>query len=311
MVDAEKVLKEAEERNQNLPPAAETKEVELTDDIIEKAIQKKYGVSSDQLVKKGEDVKVLTPEEVEAIEKETQEAAFKTGIEKGWFDKGQYDNFLLDSQKSEVERAREKFIADNPEMEDAGEVFDETFKVNEDDELEDGENKIPNKAKIAASKLIKKIADEELEGKYKNVKGAVDRYKQMQQEEALVSKNTAIVSGVLGSLPPKIETEVEGVKFSIAVLPEDIEAAAAFANKADVLTDKELSADDLKTSVATYLLTKNLNRLLAEVKRVSSKNSRSATERGAKGLEDYKDDVAGTPLTEGEEWIKQVRESGT
>ena len=306
-MEMDELLKQAKEKETPPPPAAE---VELTDDLIEKAIEKRFGVKSDQLVKKGEEVKVLTAEEEQAIKKEKQEAAFKTAIDKGWYTKETYDNFLLDSQKSEVERARLKFIADNPEMEDAGDVFDETFKVNEDDEFEDGENKIPNKAKIAAGKLVKKIADDDMESKYKDVIGTLSRYEKIQQDEAVRTKNTAIVTSVLAAMPPKVETEIEGIKYGIAVLPEDLKAATEFANEEAVLTDKELTPEDLKTTVATYLLTKNMNRLLGEVRRVAYEEGRSSSERGAKGLKENDNDGTGTPLSEGELLLKEIKEAG-
>jgi len=308
MVNAEDVLNTAKDLEQKKDTLPGDKEIELTDDLIEKAIEKRFGVKSDQLVKKGTEVKVLTAEEEQAQKKEKQEAAFKTAIDKGWYTKETYDNYLLDSQKSEVERARLKFIADNPDIEDAGEVFDETFKVNEEDEFEDGENKIPNKAKIAAGKLVKKIADDDLESKYKDVIGTLYRYEQIQQEEAVRTKNAAIVTSVLAEMPPKVETEIEGVKYSIAVLPEDLKAATEFANAESVLTDKELTPEDLKTTVATYLLTKNMNRLLGEVRRVAYEEGRSSTERGAKGLKENHNDENGTPLSDAEVLVKQMKE---
>lgn len=310
MVNAEDVLNKAKDLQQNPDTPPGDKEIELTDDLIEKAIEKRFGVKSDQLVKKGTEVKVLTIEEEQELQKQKKEAAFKTAIDKGWYSKEQYDNFLLDSQKSEVDRARLKFIADNPEIEDAGDVFDETFKVNEDDEFEDGENKIPNKAKIAAGKLVKKIADDDLESKYKDVISTLSRYEKMQQDEAVRTKNTAIVTSVLAAMPPKVETEIEGIKYGIAVLPEDLQAATEFVNAEAVLTDKELTPEDLKTTVATYLLTKNMNRLLGEVRRSAYEEGRSSTERGARNLKENDNDGTGTPITEGEELVKKIKEGG-
>lgn len=318
------VLDDAKKSIEEKEKASDEKKVEgfdmegITPEIEEAIIKKKFGVPSDQLsVKQKEEITETEEQKEERLKKEKQNA-IATGLSKGWFTKELYDEYATISTLEENEIAKKKFIEDNPELGDkAGEVFEEFFALNEDDELDDDspeaeeDSKKPNLKKKLAKELLKKSAKEYVNNKYSNVISAQERYTSEKQNEMLREKNLTQITAIMSEMPSSIDVEISGEKYGYKITEEDMGYL-----KSKLVEDEHLlgSKDELKKDevieIATLILrTKNFEKIVSEISESRLIKEKEAYERGEKGvILDRESGEGGTKdLTEGEQYLQRFK----
>lgn len=260
----------------------------IEDEAFEEKVKKKFNVGSiSELVKKADVPPVLTPEQIAAEEEKRNSEVLKFSLESNWFSKSDYDAYQEALKKDPIEVVRQKFIDDNPDLGDkAANIFNSTFKVDEDDDIEDGENAPkPNLEKQAAKKLAKKLADDELKSKYDKVINASKRYEEHQAEVALTKINTDLVTKAISSIPKRLEHKVGEKDAPIGVELTDEDFAFATKTVLDGIKGrKDVTAEEVKENTVLILKMRNLDKIISEHVKVALANAEEAYERGVKGL---------------------------
>lgn len=276
---------------------AEKKLLELTPEDEEKIFIKKFGVPSSELMKKTEQVKVLSEDEKKQAEEKEQSDILKFALDQGYTSAKEQEEYITAIKADKVDLARKKFIAQNPELgKDAEAMFNTIFKINEDDEISDGtgeaEKLIPNTSKKAALALAAKIAEEEINTKYSKFKKLPETYRVFKEQEVLKKSNTELINKSIAEIPRRYETEVDGVKIGIDLSEDDFKTA--FEITQSELLKKDLKPEEIKTTVGSFLMTKNVARLLKEGVTLAYAKGRDDEKRGAKAVsEDDKNKGSG------------------
>jgi len=261
------------------------KKPELTEEEIEAIIEKRLGGKPSDFIRKTEQVKVLTPEEKKELEEKEQSEALKFGLEQNFVSKKEYDSYLELTATNRIDIARKKFIESNTDLgEDAGKLFDKIIKLEEDDEIEDGEKLVPNKEKAAAMAWATKMADEEINTKYGNkIKGLPEKYKNHLAEQEVKKVNTEVITKAITEIPKRLEVEVEGEKYGVDLTDDDFKEAHNLVVEGALLK-KGLTAEEVKGTADAYLFAKRAKDLVAEVRKIAYAKGVDDTERGAKGI---------------------------
>lgn len=270
---------------------------DLTDEQFEAVLQKRMGVGSADLIKKSEQVTVLTDDEKAELEEKKNSAILEFALANKHTTKKDYDEYIAASKADKVEVARTKFIRLNPDMDpkEAAEAFNTLFKVEEEDEIDGaGETLVPNKAKKTARLLAEKIAEEEINTRYAPIIGLSAKYDQHLAIEKVKKANDTLISKTIKDLPRTMELEVEGEKYSIAIEENDFEEAMAMVKK-DALSQADLKPEQVKANAALFLKSKNLDRIIREIRDTAVDNALDKAGRGKNGLiPDKKDSPAVT-----------------
>ena len=279
-------------------------EIEPTEEQIEAAIKKKFGVSSAELIKKEDQIKVLTDaEKIEQEEKKNSEV-LKVALENNWFTKKEYDSYLEAKGTDEISLVKKKFIDENPDLgDDAENIFNSIFKIDEDDNIEDGPDQTrPNLDKKAAKALAKKIADGMISTNYDKIINVSKKYESYQKDAVLNKQNEELITKSIAEIPKRLEMQVGKNVFGIDISDDDIKEAHK------MVTDgtkgaKELKPDEIKGTVTAYLMTRNIQRFVEEAVTVAVANKEAEIERGKKGIVDKED--KGVTSSDAREFLKR------
>jgi hypothetical protein len=279
------------------------KGVELTEEQIEEIVKKKFGVGSAELIKKQDQVKVLTDAEKAELEEKKNTDVLKLAFEENWFTKKEYDAYLEAKGTDEISLVKKKFIDDNPELgKDAENIFNAIFKIDEDDDIEDGENTKPNMDKKAAKALAKKIADTEINSKYGKIINASTKYEQRQAEIALNKQNAELVEKAVSEIPKRLEVKVGDKSYGVDMTDEDYQEAKKLAFEG-VKGRKDVKPEEIRENAFLYMRTKNFERLFEEAITNAIEEAVDAAKRGGKGL--IEKEVKGQTSTELREFLKK------
>lgn len=267
------------------------KEPDLTDEQLEKILQKKFGAGSKDLIKKSEQTVVLSEAEKLELEEKKNSAALEWGLTTGATTKKEYDSYLEATKSDKVEYARKKYVAAHPELgEEAAKTFDRIFRTQEDDEVETDEVMVPNEDKKAALLLAQAIADEEINSRYQKVRDLPKRYEEHLEKIALKTVNEQLIIKSIAEIPRQMPVEVEGVEYKIKFEDDDFTAAQEMVVK-DALEKKGLTADEVKGAVALFLKTKNLDRIISEIVVSAVSVAVDKADRGKDGVVPIRKDV--------------------
>lgn len=277
---------------------------ELTDEEIDALVEKRLGAKPSEFIRKTEQVKVLTEEEKKELEEKEHNESLALAIEKGWIKRKDYDSYLEMKNSDKIALARKKFIDLNPELgEDAESVFNNILRLDEDDEFESGETKVPNKEKLAARNWAIKMAEEELAEKYgKKVSELPAKRKEYIEQEAIKKVNGDLINKVVAETPRKLGYKTgDGLEYSIDISEEDIQEAQKMA-VSGAISQKGLTEDEVKGTVSTYLLASSVQKLVDEGIRVGISKYAEDNERGGKGIKEGDEKVV---VSEAREFLKK------
>lgn len=276
---------------------------EKADADFEERIKQKFGVSSSELIKKEEQVKVLTDVEKAEIEEKKNTDVLKLAFEENWFTKKEYDSYLEAKGTDEISLVKKKFIDENPELgKDAENIFNAIFKIDEDDDIEDGENTKPNLDKKAAKALAKKIADTEINSKYDKIINASKKYEQRQAEMAIVKQNSELIEKTVLTIPKRLEVKVGENSYGIDLTEDDFKEATKIVLDA-VKSKKGLTPEEVKQNAFLFMRAKNFDRLFEEAITGAVEKAVSEVQAGRKGLLDK--EQKGQTSTEAREFLKR------
>lgn len=278
---------------------------ELSDEDFAALVEKRLGAKPQDLIKKTEQVKVLTEEEKKELQEKEDSEVLKFGIEQKLISKKEYDSYLELKSSNKIDIARKKFIAKNEKLgEEAGKVFDQLHRLEEDDEIEEGEKLVPNTAKISARQWAESIAEEEIEEVIgKKIKGLPEKYKSHVEEQALKKVNADVIAKAITEIPKRLETEIDGVSYGVDLTDDDFAEVNDLVVK-EVLGKKGLTAEEVKGVADTYLFAKNAKRLMEEAVKIAYEKGGDDVRRGAKGITE--DKGKGTTSSEMREFLKKM-----
>lgn len=262
----------------NAPPT-------LTAEQEEEIIKKRFGVSSDQLIKKEDQIKVLSPEEKAEAEESKKAEVIKFALDNKVFSATEHEEYVTALQADKVDLLRKKYIKDHPDDKKAGKTFDQIYRIDEEDELEDGETNVPNEAKQKAAALLTKQAEEYIDSRFGKIRGAEKSYESYQELQKVVKHNTEMFTKVISEIPEKFEVETTLDKYSIPVTKEDRDDAQQMLNESGILRKKGNNAAEIKETVNIFLRGKNMDNIIAEVERVAIKKTEDAMRRGESGVD--------------------------
>lgn len=270
-----------ETATETAPPA----QVEWTDEQFEAQLQKRFGAGSKELVKKSEQIVVLTEAEKLAIEEKENDAALITGLAEGWTTKKEYDGYADAIKTDPIEYVRKKYIREHPELGDkADAIFNKLFKVDEDDELEgDEELFVPNEDKKAARLLAKQIADNDITNTYGQVIKLKSKYADHLAQGEIKKVNTELITKSIAAIPRQMPIVIDNETYSIEVSEEDIKEAQDMVISNDLIK-KGLTEDEIKGNAALFLKTKNIDRIIKEVRDIAVAEALDKNSRGLKGI---------------------------
>ena len=280
---------ESDESTTKIAEVLEDKQpIEITDERFEEELQKRLGVKSSDVVKK---VEVITEDQQKVIEAKEKEDDIKFGLEKGLITTKEYEEYIQTLSEDKVELARKKFIKENPELNKAKatEIFNSIIRNDEDDEIEDGEDMVPNSEKLAANKMVTDIVEKENENKFGKFKTLAEKRKEFLSNEKVEKENTELIMQVVKETPKRFEMEVGGIKFGVNVTDEDIEEANQM-----VLTGaakKGLTKEGVAANIQAYIQTKKSQAIIEEGVKVLVAAELDANKRGVKGIIDDKGKV--------------------
>lgn len=267
-----------------IPDDDEVIVTEPTDDQIEAAIVKKFGVSSSELIKKQDQIKVLTDEEKAEAEESKRKEVVKFGLDSKIFTTQEYESFIADNQSDKISVLRKKYIEDHKDDKNAGATFDEIYRLDEEDEFEDGEETKPNNKKLQAKALAEKLGTELIDTKYSKIKDASSRYESHLAEQSVIKANTEMVTKAIAEIPKKFEIETEKGKYEFNFPEADFIEAENMVKK-DGLKNKDLKPEEVKANTLLFLQTKNLKSIIEEVERVAIAKTVDEMERGKSGID--------------------------
>ena len=284
----------------------------LTDEQVAEIIQKKYGVSPDKLVVKQEEPE--TPEQIEERNKAERQKAVAEGLSKGWFTQEAYDKYLQMQVEGKTAIARAKFKKDNPELgEDADDVFDDVFAINESDTLEpfeEGEEPRPNKKKKVAEAILGKVADQYLNEEFESVIKVEETYKKHKDKEKLVQTNLALIQDSLTEIPRTLSFKIKEEEYSYKISDEDIQEVSEVLKSDEVLiTGKGNKKEDIIQNSLLLIKAKKLNEIIEEISEARLTKERESYERGQKGLipgRENSEGGAAAPLTDGQKLVQEI-----
>ena len=296
--------------------AEKNKPVELTDELIEEAIKKKFGVSSDELVKKADQVVVLSDAEKAELAEKKKEKVHTTALEKGWYKKDEYDEFLKSQSVGKIELAKKKFIEDNSDLDEkeAEKRFNTIFRIEEDDEIEEDEIIVTNEKKKTALSFTEKMADQYLKTKYAPIINAESKFDSYEQSTKVENTNKETVAKTIAALPTDIQIELspasEGVEartFNYKITDEDKkEVAALFLEDQHLIKRKEIKPEALSANALMYIKAKNFEKIMAEAVEVEIEKVRSSYERGEKGIIPVRANASNSALSAQQEFNKKM-----
>lgn len=275
-----------DEKLDGLPP----EKVQLTDEELDALIEKRLGGKPTEFIRKSEQIKVLTPEEKIAAEEDKEKEIRKFALDQKIYSPKEYDEYIAEKQGDKVSILRKKYIEDNPEDKNAGKVFDRIYRIDEDDELEDGDDFKPNDAKAKALQLLEKQGEDYLTNKYGKINTASKRYESFLADQNVIKENTQLVTKALTEVPKQFEIETEsGAKYVFPFSDEDLLEAQKIVSDNDNLKRKDLTTEEVKENAFLYMQGKNIKNIIAEVEKVATANAIDATERGKSGIEVKRD----------------------
>lgn len=282
---------------------------ELTEEQIEAAIQKRYGVSSDQLMKKEDQVKVLSEEEKQAIADERNAKVLTTAIEKKWFTQKEYDDLKTLQATGKVSIAKQKFIEDNPDLGDkAGEKFDKIFRLDEADEIEENEEMVPNEAKALATKQLEKMSDDYLKTKYGKITEATGKYEQHVKESEIATKNVATFTKVTAAIPEEVEIPIgeSGTTVKYKITEQDRkEAQGIFLGDKKLVVAEKIDEKELAATALRFIQAKNIESILESAVNNAIALTEDRISRGEKGIVPNRDGKAKVN-SEAREYLKEI-----
>lgn len=269
---------------------------DLTPEQEEAFIVKKYGVASDQLVKKADIPKTLSPEEIAEEEENLRKEKLSTALQQGWIKTSQFEEFQQLKDKGEIELARLQFIEENSDLgEKAGEIFDDMLAINEEDELTEmgTENKVPNVKKQAAGKLAKKLAGEYMRGKFGDVMGIDSKYASFQEQQ----KNAKEVELIIDEIPEVTEVTVLGQKYTYKITPDDKKVLKQKFKDDKGLLSRKIDRAEVTENGLAYIQTKNFTAILEEIVTAAVSANTEAIKRGEAGIVVGRPDQSGDGLS--------------
>lgn len=285
------------------------KKIELTDEQFEAELEKRLGAKSSELIKKTD---VLSDDDKKIVAEKKKQQAFTTALNENRYTQSEYDEFQQAQATDKIEIAKRKFLEDNADLTE--DDFYELYPVNEDDEIDDGnEGLIPNKKKKAAIADLTKRANDHLKDKYKKIIESESWFDKYSETKAVEKKNSEVIAKSIAAIPTEFEfevdledVEIEGwdkkVKFPIS--KEDIEEVAAnYAKDKNALRDKELNGQDITDFGLAYIQAKNIKKMISETVKVAVTKAKEAYERGEKGIIPVRKDATGS-LNKKEEFLK-------
>lgn len=259
---------------------------ELTEEQIDAAIEKRFGVKSSELVKKADQTKVLTPEEKTEAEENRRKEIIKHGLDHKVFTTKEYEEYLSVQQSDKIELLRRKYVSDHPDDKRAARTFDKIYRLDEEDQFEDDtELPVINEEKKASKELLDKLADEYIDNKYGKIKNASKGYERFQEEQAVIKENTDMVARAINEIPKNIEIKTGRDTYSVPVSKEDFDDAVKMVSDSGILTKKGNSQAEIKDTIALFLKAKNMQAIIDEVEKVAVERAVDQVERGKSGIE--------------------------
>jgi hypothetical protein len=257
---------------------------ELTPEQEEAIIAKRFGVSSDQLVKKEDQVVVLTEEEKKQKDEEKKQKVLTTGLENAWFKKEEYDEYQQLSSQNKIEIAKKQFIADNPELgEEAAAIYSQIFSTDEEDEVFElgSETGTPNVKKKVALKLAESIAENQIQQKFSKILNAEKEYDSLQ----IKKKNVADVEKAISEMPGSFEIKVGSDVYKYNITEDDKkEAKVLFGNDETLIGKEKVDPEEVKNNTLLFIKAKNLEGIIEEATIAALTKQKAAYERGEKGI---------------------------
>ncbi len=248
--------------------------IEITDDIFEQELQKRFGVSSSDIKKP-----IETEEQRKLAEAKEKEEDINFALKEGIVSAEDYKEYIQALSENKVELARKKFIKENADLGDkAIGIFNKLMRQDEDDEIEEGEDYVPNHEKAAANKLLSQMGEEEIEKKF-------GKFKTLGEAR----KNTQLITEVVSATPKRIEMEIAGVSFGVNLEEADIQEARKMALTG--VNNKGLTKEGVEATVQAFLQTKKRTAIIEEGIRVLVAAELDANKRGVKGIIDDKGKV--------------------
>lgn len=284
------------------------KKREFTQEEEDAIIEKRFGVKADQLIKKEDQVKVLSEEEKLEIENDKNAKKLTTALEKKWFTQSEYDEHQQLLAKGKVDIAKQKFIEDNPELgkEEAGQRFSELFLIDQDDEIEEDEEMKPNVKKALAIKQAEKIADDYIKNKFGKITSANEKFEQFLKETNIAKNNVATFNKVTTGLPGEIQIPIgeTGTFVQYKISEEDRkEAQNIFLGDKKLVVSENIQEEELKENALTYIKAKNFETILESAVNTALTAAQDRYERGEKGIIPIRADK-GTGGNSAVEWMK-------
>lgn len=272
--------------------AAEKGEVIITDEIFQEEFKKRLGAAPEEFIKKTD---ILSPEQQAEVEKKKKADALSWAISSNYITPEELEAYNKAQGSDNIDLARKKFIALLPDDKEAGKLFDKMIKLDEADELEDGETKVTNTEKQRRIAFAKKLAEEELQnGTGKKIASIGKRYEQYLESQALVSGNEILIKKAVAEIPKRLEIEIDvddkgtKEKFGIDLSPEDIAAAEKLVLEGNS-NKKGVKPEDVKLAAGSFLMAKNVMRLVAETRRIAYANGVADQKRGAANIDKEKE----------------------
>ncbi len=263
----------ANELDENEKAAAEAP-IEITDEVFEQQLLKRFGVTSADIKKP-----IETEEQRKLAEAKEKEEDINFALKEGIVSAEDYKEYIQALSEDKVELARKKFIRENSDLGDkATDIFNRLMRQDEDDEIEDGENFIPNPEKAAANKLLAQMVEEENEKKF-------GKFKTLGEAR----KNTQLITEVVNATPKRVEMEIAGVSFGVNVSDEDIQAAKKIALTG--MMNKGLTKEGVEATIQATLQTMKRTAIIEEGIKVLVAAELEANKRGVKGIIDDKGKV--------------------
>lgn len=278
-------MAEKENPNPDEQGSGEKLPVELSEEQLDAAIQKRFGVPPSELIRKADQIKVLTEDEKKEAEEKKRGDVVKYALENKIYTTVEHEQYIAAMQTDKVELLRKKYIADHPDDKRAAKTFDRLYRLDEDDDIEDGETTVPNEDKKAARAALEYLADLYIDQNYGKIKKAPERYERHVAEQDIFTKNTEMVTRAISELPKTFEVKTGRDTYNVPVTAEDLADANKMIAESGILKKKGIVAAEVKETIGLFLQGKKMQQIISEVEEVATKKAVEAMERGANGVD--------------------------
>lgn len=273
---------------------------------FEAEFEKRMGAKPSEFIKKSDQIQVLTPEEKLEIEEKERQEAFKYGLDNKVFTTKEHEEYITASQEKATDLLRKKYIKDHPDDKDAGKNFDLIWRLNEDDELIDGEITTPNLAKQKAAALLEKQRQDYIDTNFSKIKGVTTQYGNFKEEQKVVKENTELVAKAIAEVPKKIVIDNGYGSADFTFSDTDFAAANKMVAESGILTKKGIKPEEVKEVVNRFLMGSRVEDIIKEATRVAVENAVNELERGKSGIEVKRGEAPDGTLTLKEGFLKEM-----